>query len=665
MRLNFLILLSILVTSFSLSAQEFINPVQWSVSVEPTDQGHNLIMSAKIDQGWHLYSQTQFGDEFEGPIRTEFYYNASDSTYVLQGPTQEPEVEPVYDPVFELDVIYFEDEVSFVQPIKIINAQGNILTAEVYYSVCDAEKCLPPDTKTFTLNLATMDLLQQELVLTERDMLLSQALELKLKGQENYTPEEEEQQGLGTIFFLGFIGGLLALLTPCVFPMIPLTVSFFTKSAQNKATGTIKAITYGAFIFLIYVLLSIPFHLLDSVQPEILNNISTNVYLNVAFFVIFIAFAFSFFGYYELTLPQSWSAKMDDKANQVGGYVGIFFMALTLAIVSFSCTGPILGSLLGGSLTSDGGAIQLTAGMGGFGLALALPFALFALFPNWLNALPKSGGWLNTVKVVLGFLEVALAFKFLSNADLVEHWGLIKRELFIGIWMVCAAGIALYLFGFIRFPHDGPKGQKIAKGNWLFGLLSVAAFIYLAPGLTNTPAANLKLLSGFPPPLFYSYYDKGTSAPLGLEAYKDFDQGMAAAKASGKPLMIDFTGWACVNCRKMEEQVWSTPEVFELLSQEYVLVSLYVDDRKALLADEQFSYAQPNGRIKKLKTVGDKWATFQTINFKNNSQPYYILLDEDLNMLNKPVGYTPDVDEYAEWLTEGLEEFQRTHQGAE
>ena len=665
MRLRLLLILSLLTVSFSVKAQEFINPVQWSVSVVPTDQGHDLMMTAKIDQGWHLYSQTQFGDEFEGPIRTEFYYNASDSTYVLQGPTQEPEVAPVYDPVFELDVIYFEEEVRFVQPIKIINAKGNTLTAEVYYSVCDAEKCLPPDTKTFTLNLETLGLVKQELVLTERDLMLSEALKLDLKGQENYTPEEEEQQGLGTIFFLGFIGGLLALLTPCVFPMIPLTVSFFTKSAQNKATGTIKAITYGAFIFLIYVLLSIPFHLLDSVQPEILNNISTNVYLNVAFFVIFIAFAFSFFGYYELTLPQSWSAKMDDKANQVGGYIGIFFMALTLAIVSFSCTGPILGSLLGGSLTSDGGAIQLTAGMGGFGLALALPFALFALFPNWLNALPKSGGWLNTVKVVLGFLEVALAFKFLSNADLVEHWGLIKRELFIGIWMVCAAGIALYLFGFIRFPHDGPKGQKIAKGNWFFGILGVAAFIYLAPGLTNTPAANLKLLSGFPPPLFYSYYDKGTSAPLGLEAYKDFDQGMAAAKASGKPLMIDFTGWACVNCRKMEEQVWSTPEVFELLSQQYVLVSLYVDDRKALDPDQQFSYAQPNGRIKQLKTVGDKWATFQTINFKNNSQPYYILIDEDLNLLNKPVGYTPDVDEYAQWLTQGLEEFQSTHQGAE
>ena len=661
MRLKVLFLLSVIGVLSSMNAQEFINPVQWSVSVTPTNQGHNLIMSATIDPGWHLYSQTQFGDEFEGPIRTEFYYNASDSTYVLQGPTQEPEVTPVYDPVFELDVIYFEDQVSFVQPIKIINAEGNILTAEVYYSVCDAEKCLPPDTKTFTLNLATLGLIQEELKLTERDMELSAALELDLKGQEHYAPEEEEQQGLSTIFFLGFLGGLLALLTPCVFPMIPLTVSFFTKSAQNKATGTIKAITYGVFIFLIYVLLSIPFHLLDSVQPEILNNISTNVYLNIAFFVIFIAFAFSFFGYYELTLPQSWSAKMDDKANQVGGYVGIFFMALTLAIVSFSCTGPILGSLLGGSLTSDGGAIQLTAGMGGFGLALALPFALFALFPNWLNALPKSGGWLNTVKVVLGFLEVALAFKFLSNADLVEHWGLIKRELFIGIWMVCAAGIALYLFGFIRFPHDGPKGQKVSKGNWTFGLLSITIFIYLAPGLTNTPAANLKLLSGFPPPLFYSYYDKGTSAPLGLEAYKDFDQGLAAAKASGKPLMIDFTGWACVNCRKMEEQVWSTPEVFSLLSEDYILVSLYVDDRKALSADQQFSYAQPNGRIKQLKTIGDKWATFQTINFKNNSQPYYILLDEDLNLLNVPVGYTPDVAEYAQWLQDGLERYESTH----
>ena len=658
MKFRFLIMIGVLASSFSALAQEFINPVQWSVSVVPTNQGHELIMSAEIEAGWHLYSQTQFGDEFEGPIRTEFTYNASDSTYVLLGPTQEPEVASVYDPVFELDVIYFEDQVSFVQPIKIINPQGGTLEAEVYYSVCDAEKCLPPDIKTFTLNLASLELVQQELVLTERDLALSQALELDLKGVEQYAPDEEEKQGLGTIFFLGFLGGLLALLTPCVFPMIPLTVSFFTKSAQNKATGTIKAITYGAFIFLIYVLLSLPFHLLDSVQPEILNNISTNVYLNIAFFVIFIAFAFSFFGYYELTLPQSWSAKMDDKANKVGGYVGIFFMALTLAIVSFSCTGPILGSLLGGSLTSDGGAIQLTSGMAGFGLALALPFALFALFPNWLNALPKSGGWLNTVKVVLGFLEVALAFKFLSNADLVEHWGLIKRELFIGIWMICAAGIALYLFGFIRFPHDGPKGQKISKGNWTFGLLSIAAFIYLAPGLTNTPAANLKLLSGFPPPLFYSYYDKGTSAPLGLEAYKDFDQGMAAAKASRKPLMIDFTGWACVNCRKMEEQVWSTPEVFSLLSEDYVLVSLYVDDRKPLSEDQQFSYAQPNGRIKQLKTVGDKWATFQTINFKNNSQPYYILLDQDLNLLNKPVGYTPDVDEYADWLQQGLNQYK-------
>ena len=352
---------------------------------------------------------------------------------------------------------------------------------------------------------------------------------------------------------------------------------------------------------------------------------------------------------------------MDDKANKIGGYIGIFFMALTLAIVSFSCTGPILGTLLGGSLTSDGGAMQLTIGMSGFGLALALPFALFALFPNWLNSLPKSGGWLNTVKVVLGFIEVALAFKFLSNADLVEHWGLLKREIFIAIWMVCALGIALYLFGVIRFPHDGPKGQKIPKGNWLVGLVSVALFVYLTPGLTNTPAANLKLLSGFPPPLFYSLYDKGTSAPLGLEAYKDFDQGMAAARLAGKPVMVDFTGWACVNCRKMEEQVWSEPEVFSLLSEDYILISLYVDDRKPLDAAAQFNYAKPNGTVKAIKTVGDKWATFQTINFQNNSQPYYVLLDTELNLLEKPVGYTPDAEAYAQWLNNGLMRYQALH----
>lgn len=663
---NFAYLLLSLLTFFSTHAQDgsnsdqgFLDPVSWEVSVQNEGGNkYNILMTASIDESWHMYSQIQFGEEFEGPIRTEFTYNASDSTYTLIGPTLEPEVAPHYDPVFELDVIYFEDKATFIQPIEVINPEGLTIIAEVYYSVCDEEKCLPPDIKTFELDLASGKAQAKNEEITDEDLEKSAMLTLELKGTDTFKAEEDhEDKGLFTIFLLGFLGGLIALLTPCVFPMIPLTVSFFTKSAKDKKKGTVNAVLYGLFIFLIYVLLSLPFHLLDSLDPEILNSISTNVTLNIIFFVIFMVFAFSFFGYYEITLPQSWSAKMDSKASSIGGVIGIFFMALTLAIVSFSCTGPILGSLLGGSLTSDGGAIQLTIGMGGFGLALALPFALFALFPNWLNSLPKSGGWLNTVKVVLGFIELALAFKFLSNADLVEHWGLLKREIFIGIWIICALGLALYLFGFIRFPHDGPKKKTIPKGNLIVGILSVVFLLYLIPGLTNTKHANLKLLSGFPPPLFYSLYDKGTSAPLGLEAYKDFDEGLAAAKASGKPIMIDFTGWACVNCRKMEEQVWSQPEIFEVLSKDYILISLYVDDRKELPEDQKFNYLKPNGGVKKIQTVGDKWATFQTVNFKNNSQPYYILVDSELNLLNKPVGYTPNVDEYKEWLESGLTNF--------
>jgi len=479
-----------------------------------------------------------------------------------------------------------------------------------------------------------------------------------MNGWETYKPDVEEKDGFMTIFLLGFLGGLIALLTPCVFPMIPLTVSFFTKGAKTRKQGLMNAILYGLFIFLIYLLLSVPFHLLDSLAPEILNNISTNVTLNIAFFVIFIIFAFSFFGYYEITLPSSWSNKMDDKASSIGGVVGIFFMALTLALVSFSCTGPILGSLLGGSLSSDGGATQLSFGMGGFGLALALPFALFALFPNWLNSLPKSGGWLNTVKVVLGFLELGLAFKFLSNADLVEHWGFLKREIFIGIWILVGIGLMLYLFGIIRFPHDGPK-KKLTKARFGFGVLTFLFVLYLFPGLTNSGFANLKLLSGFPPPLFYSVYEKDTQGPLGLKAYKSWEKGFEMAKQENKPIMLDFTGWACVNCRKMEEQVWSDPDVYKVLNNEYILVSLYVDDREELPEQDQFNYVRANGSIKKIKTIGDKWATFQTVNFQNNSQPFYVLMDTDMNLLNSPIGYTSDAKEYLVWLKQGVQKEEK------
>ncbi|MDX1472384.1 MAG: thioredoxin family protein, partial [Flavobacteriaceae bacterium] len=309
-------------------------------------------------------------------------------------------------------------------------------------------------------------------------------------------------------------------------------------------------------------------------------------------------------------------------------------------------------------LTADGGATQLSLGMSGFGLALALPFTLFAMFPKWLNSLPKSGGWLNTVKVVLGFIELGLALKFLSNADLVEHWGLLKREIFIGLWILIGIGMALYLFGFIKFPHDSPV-QKLSKGRIGVGVLTIAFVVYLVPGLTNSEAANLKLLSGFPPPLFYSLYDKSTECPLGLNCYKDFEEGLQAAKAENKPIMLDFTGWACVNCRKMEEHVWSKSNVHSILQDEYVIISLYVDDREELAENKQFEYLKPSGNIKKIRTIGDKWATLQTINFKNNSQPYYVLLNHDMELLNHTTPYTPNVDEYYEWLLTGLENFRK------
>ncbi|HET8754288.1 MAG TPA: cytochrome c biogenesis protein CcdA [Salinimicrobium sp.] len=663
---SLLIFFLVLFPFLNISAQIFdpqesniLDPIEWDASLEKqNDSIYELVFTAKLQPGWHLYSQEIVDIEI-APIPTAFTYNNSPESFELIGKTVEPKVEPVFDKVFEANITFFEDEVSFRQKIKLIDPEGLEIIAEVYFSVCDDEKCLPPETERFTFSLEENEVTEgfTNLEVSERDQELTEALKIDVKGGTEFQLESQEKSGYLNIFLLGFVGGLIALLTPCVFPMIPLTVSFFTKGSANRKKGLRNAILYGFFIFLIYLLLSLPFHLLDSLDPGILNNISTNVTLNVLFFIIFIVFAFSFFGYYEITLPSSWSSKMDDKATSFGGAIGIFFMAVTLAFVSFSCTGPILGSLLGSSLTSDGGAMQLSFGMGGFGLALALPFALFALFPNWLNSLPKSGGWLNSVKVVLGFIELALAFKFLSNADLVEHWGILKREVFIGIWIVIGIGLMLYFFGILRFPHDGPK-KKPALISIILGLLTLAFVIYLLPGLSNTSNANLKMLSGFPPPLFYSIYDKETEAPLGLNAYKDFEKGLAAAKEQNKPIMLDFTGWACVNCRKMEEQVWSEPQIFDVINDDYILISLYVDDRVELPEEEQFNYLKPTGGIKKIKTIGDKWATFQTLNFKNNSQPFYVLLDHEMNLLTNPVGYTPNEEKYLEWLKTGLENFQ-------
>jgi thiol:disulfide interchange protein DsbD len=462
--------------------------------------------------------------------------------------------------------------------------------------------------------------------------------------------EEKEDSSILNIFLLGFLGGLFALLTPCVFPMVPLTVSYFTKHGSNKEKGKRLAVLYGLFIFLIYISFSIPFHLLGNVNPAIYNEISTNVYLNTAFFAIFIFFAISFFGYFEITLPGGLANSANSK--QGSGIAGVFFMALTLAIVSFSCTGPILGTLLVGTATE--GAWPLTAGLAGFGVALGLPFALFALFPQWLNSLPKSGSWLNTVKVVLGFIELALALKFLSNADLVAHWGIIKREVFFGIWILIFIGLASYLMGWIRFPHDD-RNQKISIPRKIIALVVFAFTIYIAPGVSNTKAAHISLVSGFPPPVCYSVYADPVNCD---EPLTDYEEALKMAREQNKPILIDFTGWACVNCRKMEENVWTKQEVQDLMN-DYILVSLYVDDKALLPATAQQVYTTKGGATVTIKTVGTKWSLFQTENFNASSQPWYVAISPDEQVLSRPVGYTPDAKQYADWLKCGLDAFNK------
>jgi thiol:disulfide interchange protein DsbD len=640
------------ITSFAQTAED---PITIETSVKKiSNTEYDVIFNAKLYKGWYLYSQHNPED---ASLPLEITIKEGESGYKLVGKADEKDTFKKYSDIWEKEEIVFKDKATITQRIQLTNQKITKIKLNFFGQVCETA-CINID-EAFTISLGGKTI-KEVVSITEKSKNLTNNLKLNLKNtsllKNASSTGSESKSGLFSIFFLGFVGGLLALLTPCVFPMIPLTVSFFTKQSENKKKGIFNAILYGCFIVFIYILLSLPFHFLDNLDPEILNTISTNVWLNIFFFAVLTFFSFSFFGFYEITLPSSWGNKMDS-ASSVGGIIGIFFMALTLAIVSFSCTGPILGSLLAGSLTSDGGAMQLTAGMSGFGLALALPFALFALFPNWLNSLPKSGGWLNTTKVILGFLELALAFKFLSNADLVAHWNLLKREVFIGIWIVIFIGLALYLFAKIKFPHDSPI-KKLSFSRMSFGALVIAFIIYIGPGVLKEPTWNLSLLSGFPPPQFYSIYEQENDCPLGLDCYKDFNKGLAAAKEANKPILLDFTGWACVNCRKMEENVWSEPDIYQTLKDNYILISLYVDDNeKELPKDQQFDFLKKNGKIKQIKTVGDKWSTFQVINFKNASQPYYILMSPDLEILNNTQQYT-DRDTYYKWLQEGLQTFK-------
>ena len=654
---KFLLIFTILASFLNGFSQTEDNPVVWKTSIHKiSETTFDAVFTAKILEEWHLYSQYNPEDASQ-PL--EILIPDGKTGYKLVGKAKESKTDKEFSDVWEKEEIFFKNNATITQRITLLDTTISSITLEVFGQVCK-QACIQIE-ESFSFSLNGEKLVKEVIVLDDKSKNLKNSLKLDLKNTSLLKTQEETSSESGNslfnIFLLGFVGGLLALLTPCVFPMIPLTVSFFTKQSQSKSKGIFNAVLYGVFIVIIYMLLSVPFHLIDGLDPSILNTISTNIWLNIFFFVILIFFAFSFFGFYEITLPSSWGTKMDS-ASDVGGLVGIFFMALTLAIVSFSCTGPILGSLLAGSLGTVGNpAFQLSAGMTGFGLALALPFALFALFPNLLNSLPKSGGWLNTTKVVLGFLELAFAFKFLSNSDLVGHWDFLKREVFIGIWIVIFIGLALYLLGKIKFPHDSPL-KKLSFFRISFGVLVIAFVVYLIPGTFKEPTWNLNALSGFPPPQFYSVYEQENNCPLGLDCYKDFDEGLQVAKETNKPILLDFTGWACVNCRKMEENVWSDPSIYKILKEDYILISLYVDDNeKKLPKAQQFDFRKANGKVKKIKTYGDKWSTFQVINFKNASQPYYILMSAELELLNSPQQYT-DITTYKNWLEKGIENFK-------
>ena len=664
-----LILFFVLSHSFA----QIINPVQWELSVEPVSpKEFDLIFTANIDENWAIYAQEV---EEGGPLPTVFTFEES-SSFERIGLTSEDATNKVtkYDAVFEMVVSKFYNQAQFRQRVRVFGSEFT-LSGNIDYMTCDDTRCTYKPDNPFAFDFKPNQGLfvsEQSVIkpknitenandilygLMPKDILISQA-PCSSNG-DVIVQDTAKINSLWRIFGLGFLGGLLALLTPCVFPMIPLTVSFFTKKAADESakSGLIKAILYGVFIVLVYLILSAPFHLLDSVNPDILNEISTNVWLNIIFFAIFVFFAFSFFGYYELTLPASWTS-VTSKGEGFGGILGVFFMALTLSIVSFSCTGPILGSLLAGSLSSDGGAWQLTAGMGGFGLALGLPFALFATFPNMLRALPKSGGWLNTTKVILGFLELALAFKFLSNADLVEHWGILKIEVFLSIWIVVFFGLALYVIGKIKFPHDSPL-QKISFFRLSSGVLVFAFVVYLASGFrvnestkTFTP---LTLLSGLAPPVGYSFLYPN-DCPNNFNCFKDLKEGVAYAQKVNKPILLDFTGYACVNCRKMEEHIWPKSSIKPYFEEDYVLISLYVDDKKELPENQKLTVKRQDGGARTLENYGHKWAHFQTEFFQSNSQPFYVLMSPDAKtVLTPPVGYTPDEQEYELFLNCGLE----------
>lgn len=611
------------------------------VTTPINDSSYTVKYTIQVNKDWHIYGNTPAAEAGGDPLTV-----APKIVYALE--TIKPTSSAVYSttPTNQKDEL-FQNAFVF---------DGSIEVTETF-----TISGFQPDTLRGTLQLAIAK--GNEFYQEEIPVALFLANGKKVEGKKVLLPttattppvgacgeaaHDSQQSSAWSVFVLGFLGGLIALITPCVFPMIPVTVSFFTKRSKTRKQGIKNGLLYGLSIFLIYVLASLPFHVMGNVQPEIFNSISTSPVLNIIFFVIFIFFSISFFGFFEISLPSGIANKADSKSG-LGSLGGIFFMAITLAIVSFSCTGPILGTLLVGSL--QGGAWALTFGMAGFGIALALPFTLFAIFPQWLQSLPKSGGWLDTVKKVLAFLELALAFKFLSNADLVQHWGLLKREVFLAIWALISVGLALYLAGILRLPHD-TKGAKVSIGRKFGALVSIAFAVVLIMGIFPKNAKYIQFLSGFPPPSHYSLLAKTSDDNTGLHAnvVNDYEKALTMSKAQNKPILIDFTGWACVNCRKMEENVWTDPSVADYIKNNFILVSLYVDDKEMLPVEKRFKYKGKTGIEKQINSVGDLWATFQAENFNQVTQPLYVVMSPNQQLLSHPVGYTPDAQVYLNWL---------------
>jgi len=657
---------------------QMLNPVRWTWSYKAVnDSTARLLINARIDKGWHLYSQfMKFGPDQFGPEPTVFQFTFPAGMKAV-GPVKElSKVHEEAAPLFDgLVVRSFDGQALFAQEVHVRSGQGTI-KGTVEYMACDDHQCLAPQERVMTWTLqgfakgsadSAASLAQGNLNSTE-DSLQSQ--DSTPNSRQDHAEPKESNGGMGwlALFLAGFAGGLLALLTPCVFPMIPLTVSYFTKQSGTPGKALVKALGYGLSIVIIYVSLGLGVTLIFG--SDALNDMASNLYFNLAFFVMLVVFGFSFLGAFEITLPSSWANSADRQTDR-GGWTGIFFMAFTLALVSFSCTGPIIGTLLVEAAVQEA-LMGPAVGMLGFSLALALPFTLFAIFPKWLQQLPKSGSWMNSVKVVLGFLELAFALKFLSNVDLAYHWGLLDREIFLVLWIGLFGLLTLYLLDFIRFAHDSPI-PYLGLVRMSFALASLAFTLYLVPGLWGAP---LHAVNAFLPPMATQDFVMGEPTqekeaegsvktrkysdilhgPHGLSCFFDLDEAMAYARTVNKPVMLDFTGHSCVNCRKMEATVWSKPDILQRLRDDVVLVSLYVDDKTALPASEQYRSSFSGKWIDRL---GSKCSDLQATRYGTNSQPYYLILDHQGNSLVPHTAYDPDPEKFRRFLDQGINTFRQ------